>query len=143
MTGSDNAAEGSPVTPSCDCTLEESPLMTETNSNPDHPEVESPTDKYSTTNDQESPMTLHGETTRGVTNDHQHRATRGATSNLSSKDQELHTKPTKSNLEVIRSQNEKTLTYKDTQNILSTQNQKLYMTLHSAKYQVNSSHNCI
>ena len=51
MTDSDNAVEESPITPSSNCTLEESPMMT--NSDPDSPEAESPMRKSSKTNDQE------------------------------------------------------------------------------------------
>ena len=82
------------MTPSSDCTLEESPSMTVTDSDPSNPEAESPTET-STTNAQESPMTQYGGTTRGVTSDHQFRTTRGVASNLSSEDKELQTKPTK------------------------------------------------
>ena len=66
--------------PSDDETDTNSLMMTMTNSDPDHPKAESPTDQSGTTNDKESPMTLQGETTRGVTNDHWCRTTRGVTS---------------------------------------------------------------
>ena len=57
-TDSNDAVEESHMTPSFDCALEESSLITKTDSIPDHPEVESPKEKYSTTDKEESPMTL-------------------------------------------------------------------------------------